>query len=336
MRVSRAPSRPCRRDARAPKGADMPIPFPNALTCPREPRAALDDARDTKRGIPLKLRCRSQWGQRLLALDTVALRNKDFFWNMLQWGQRHSALDTWQKTYSAARSLTLQWGQRLSALGTRRCIDLHIFRQPCFNGANAIQRWILETSAKGLAYSGLLQWGQRHSALDTAFSPRFSLIIALFGGRMSSFARGSFFWLPNRAGFRPSEPLLDRFFANAPSWAVYLRSARSPVWAMSWISRGRGHVQYPSPMRLLAPANPARLWTTHATRNGASAKTALPFSMGPTPFSVGYVRTGDRRAEGERASMGPTPFSVGYRFRPKRCARRRPASMGPTPFSVGY
>ena len=33
-------------------GADMPIPFPKTLTCPRELRAALDDARDTKRGIP--------------------------------------------------------------------------------------------------------------------------------------------------------------------------------------------------------------------------------------------------------------------------------------------
>ena len=46
----------------------------------------------------------------------------------------------------------------------------------------------------------------------------------------------------------------------------------------------------PSPRPSLAPANSARLWTTRATRNGASAKTAPPLSMGPTPFSVGYCR----------------------------------------------
>ena len=82
-----------------------------------------------------------------------------------------------------------------------------------------------------------LQWGQRLSALDTAFSPRFSLIIPLFGGECRHFARGSFFWMRNRAGFRPSEPIFARFFANAPSWAVRRRSVRSPVWAMSWVSR---------------------------------------------------------------------------------------------------
>ena len=46
-----------------------------------------------------------------------------------------------------------------------------------------------------------LQWGQRLSALDTAFSPRFSLIVALFGGECRHFARGSFFWMQNRARF---------------------------------------------------------------------------------------------------------------------------------------
>ena len=35
------------------------------------------------------------------------------------------------------------------------------------------------------------------------FSPRFSLVIALFGGECRHFARGSFFWLQNRARFSP-------------------------------------------------------------------------------------------------------------------------------------
>ena len=107
-----------------------------------------------------------------------------------------------------------QWGQRLSALDTCSRRQTRARRQPP-------------------------QWGQRLSALDTAFSPRFSLIIPLFGGECRHFARRSFFWLPNRDGFRPSEPIFDRFFANAPSWAVRRRSVRSAVLTMSWISRAR-------------------------------------------------------------------------------------------------
>ena len=34
--------------------------------------------------------------------------------------------------------------------------------------------------------------------------------------------------------------------------------------------------------------------------------------MGPTPFSVGYVRASQIEGRHGRASMGPTPFSVGY------------------------
>ena len=110
---------------------------------------------------------------------------------------------------------------------------------PGFNGANAFQRWIRGLAQQERNMTMTLQWGQRLSALDTAFSPRFSLIVALFGGECRHFARGSFFWMPNRDGFRPSEPLLDRFFANAPSWAVRRRSVRSAVWAISRVSRAR-------------------------------------------------------------------------------------------------
>ena len=86
----------------------------------------------------------------------------------------------------------------------------------------------------------------------------------------------------------------------------------------------------------LCPREPPRLWTTRATRNGASTKTALSFSMGPTPFSVGYPPPNPSAELSPGASMGPPPFSVGYIKSTTNGGRHENASMGPTPFSVGY
>ena len=180
-----------------------------------------------------------QWGQRLSALDTIQPFFNETHYALLQWGQRLSALDTHASPAILCTWEELQWGQRLSALDTdqnhKRLRDDWV----CFNGANAFQRWIRAGSISWEDGIGVLQWGQRLSALDTAFSPRFSLIIPLFGGECRHFARGSFFWMPNRAGFRPSEPIFARFFANAPSWAVRRRSVRSAVLTIAWISRAR-------------------------------------------------------------------------------------------------
>ena len=95
------------------------------------------------------------------------------------------------KSYQTHNSIRLQWGQRLSALDT----DLALQGPYTIPG---------------------LQWGQRLSALDTAFSPRFSLIIPLFGGECRHFARGSFFWMQNRARFEPVRAGFSPLFCERP------------------------------------------------------------------------------------------------------------------------
>ena len=107
----------------------------------------------------------------------------------------------------------------------------------------------------------------------------------------------------------------------------------------------------------LPPSNSARLWTTRATRNGASPKTALPLSMGPTPFSVGYPREGGEHRRRRGASMERFAATAADAFLPsvnidgdvelqwgqrlsaldtnrsdRRALRHHGASMGPTPF----
>lgn len=152
----------------------------------------------------------------------------------------------------------LQWGQRLSVLDTRGQSLTSKRAEVASMGPTSFSVGYLAESDKRCRACNWLQWGQRLSALDTAFSPRFSLIIPLFGGECRHFARGSFFWMRNRDGFRPSEPLLDRFFANAPSWAVRRRSVRSAVLTMSWVSRAWGGGAYSDVKEGRAPRYAAR------------------------------------------------------------------------------
>ena len=133
-------------------------------------------------------------------------------YSALQWGQRLSALDTNGIVKGMSFRFKLQWGQRLSALDTGEL--RFVFDSQADNasmGPTPFSVGYQRVDQLLQAIDDALQWGQRLSALDTAFSPRFSLIVPLFGGECRHFACGSFFWMPNRDGFRPSEPIFARF-----------------------------------------------------------------------------------------------------------------------------
>ena len=144
-----------------------------------------------------------QWGQRHSALETVAPQRITRRRAILQWDQRHSALETNNGQRDHHSRIATSMGPTPFSVGDadmacafaakirdfnganaiqgwrHGCFGLVGNAPSYFNGANAIQGWRRSCSTSERPELWALQWGQRHSGLETAFSPRFWLSLAL-------------------------------------------------------------------------------------------------------------------------------------------------------------
>ena len=103
-----------------------------------------------------------QWSHGPSAMDTMVLENQDDAYNVLQWSHGPSAMDTFHSPFSLLSCQSLQWSHGPSAMDTASISLVAVAGGSAFNGAMALQPWILSRR-------------QRRNARETAFNGAMAL-----------------------------------------------------------------------------------------------------------------------------------------------------------------
>ena len=243
----------------------MPHTLPQcAHLPPRTPRGFGRRARH-ETGHPLKPRCRFQWGQRLSALDTDNRHGGSQFQLRASMGPTPFSVG-----YQPGGKNELQgdnpsmWPTPFS-VGYTGMRTLTATGRMSFNGANAFQRWIPRNETVTIHLLNDLQWG------PTPFSVGYTTLGTTNASSTTCFNGANAFqrWIRPRGVVLL--PLHSRFNGDN----AFQR----------WIL----------PAEMLAASDPyklqwgQRLSALDTAYHGIRAYRCAVASMGPTPFSVGYI-----------------------------------------------